>query len=254
MAYLRSRIKAGDIIDTHNYHTARYKSEKRPREKNKSPTPASQKKTNENNSLKTLIYLIRENFKTDDLYLTLTYDKNTKTFTPANLKENVKKFLRNVRGLYKKHKGVLKYILMTEFEKCRPHHHILINNIGLSTKLIKKIWGNGFVTVKLFGGEIDDCERLANYFVKESNNTFNTKEKVHGLRWVPSKNLKHPEPVKKVVPASSWREDPKPIKGYYIAFVKRGWTESNYYSYPYMSYRMIKMPDGEEDESFRGDG
>lgn len=252
MSYLKTSVKAGKVEDTKVYHTARHGSKKRPRSKNANRTCESQKKINERNSLQKLIYEIHENFREEDWYLTPTYGKGIKKLLqPEELKKNINKYMRDMRTLYKKNGGVLKYIIITEYIKCRPHHHLLINNIGIRLKEVTQLWEFGFVRVNPYRGDIGDAERLANYFVKESNNTFNTEERVHGMRWVPSKNLKHPKPIKKVVPASTWRENPKPKKGYYIDSVMRGYTETNY---PYMFYRMIKLPDGEEEAAdFRGD-
>lgn len=247
MAYIKRTTKAGKIIDVENYHTSKHKPPKKKRGKNKATTPAAQIKINEKNSLRDLHYTISANFVADDLYLTNTYAKTSELPSPDEMKQNVRKFLRDLRAIYKKHGGVLKYIMITEFQKCRPHHHFLINNIGIGLKQIKKLWNFGMLKLQHFGGEPEDCERLANYFVKESNNTFNLKgeERVHGLRWIPSKNLIKPKPVKEVVHSSSWLEQPKPIKGYYIAFVIRGVTESNY---PYRHYRMIKIPGSPDDD------
>jgi len=247
MPYIESTIIAGKVKELTKYHTFRYKSPKRPRSKNQNTTTEQQKKINERSAYKKLYLDINANFQEDDLYLTCTYNKESKEPNPEEAKLFFSKYIRKLRCLYKKAGAVLKYIGITEHQKRRMHHHILINNIGLGINQIKKLWNFGFMKIQIFAGEPEDCERLASYFIKESNNTFNTEEKVHGLRWISSKNLIHPVPQLKVVHAGSWLKEPKPAKGYYIAFVKRGVTENNY---PYQFYRMIKIPDSDEDNNF----
>nr|WP_169718032.1 hypothetical protein [Sporomusa silvacetica] len=176
------------------------------------------------------------NYKADDLYLTLTY--RGEAASPENAKEHIGKFLRDLRRLYHKHGVPLKYIITTEAE--RTHHHMLINNIGISTKQIKQLWDKGFSKIQLFGGEPEDCKRLANYMDKA--------EKKHRKRnWSCSQNLIHPKPVKMVVPASTWREPIKPPKGYYLDqdSVQRGETSMGY---PYLYYQLIQLP-GEDDST-----
>ena len=241
MPYIEETITAGKVKEVTKYHTFKYKPPKNPRGKHSNPTPEKQAKGNERRAEKTLRILLNENFKENDLYLTLTYEKDTPDSTEA--KKNLTKFLRKLRDLYKKMGIKLKYIGVTEYQKKRIHHHILINHaIGVGKGIIKKFWEVGFSKVDLFGGEPADCERLASYFIKETSKTFNTNEKVHGLRWIGSKNLIHPVPEKRVVSAGSWREQPKPVKGYYVEIVKSG---INQYDYPYQFYRLIKI-DGYE--------
>lgn len=254
MSYKRKTVKAGKVIDNTDYHTFRNSSTKRPRKENQNPTPGPQAKSNERRAYEKLYYLMSANFREDDLYLTCTYGKEMEEPKPKQAKKILSKFLDKLRDQWKKAGAVLKYIAVTEHKKGRIHHHILINNIGLSIKHIKKYWQLGFTKIQMYGGEPEDHERLANYFIKESNNTFNASnadDKVHGLRWTSSKNLIHPVAEIKTVHSSSWREDPKPIKGYYIAFVKRGHTENGY---PYRHYRMIKIPDKDEITFRRGTG
>ncbi|GMB00409.1 hypothetical protein [Pelosinus sp. IPA-1] len=246
MSYREKITTAGKIKDVIKYHTSRNTSSKRPRNKNMNPTSELQKKGNERRSYESLYYDMSENFKEDDLYLTCTYGKNMEEPQPKEAKSLFKKAIDKLRYQYKKVGAVLKYIGVTEHKKGRIHHHLLINNVQLGIKAIKKVWNLGFTKIQLFGGEPEDCERLANYFIKESKNTFNTEDKVHGRRWISSNNLVHPDKTPKIrtVHASSWKEEPKPIKGYYIAEVKRGHTEHNY---PYLFYRMIKIPGSDED-------
>ncbi|TWH49620.1 hypothetical protein [Sporomusa sp. KB1] len=233
MSYKRITTKAGNVTDVVVCHDAKHNSPKRPRSKNRKKTTETQKKHNDRRSRKSLYLLICANYKADDLYLTLTYGGEAPP--PEKAKEHIDKFLRALRRLHHKHGVPLKYIITTEMN--RIHHHMLINNIGLSITQIKKLWDkHGFSKIQLFGGEPEDCKRLANYMEKD----LKKQPKNHKRNWNCSQNLIHPKPIKIIVPASTWREPIKPPKGYYLDkdSVMRGETEAGY---PYLHYQLIKL-------------
>lgn len=236
MAYKKKTITAGKIKEVTLYHESNCQSPKRPKIKNTSKERDDKK--NERRACKKLYILMNANFKSGDLYLTLTY-KNEPTVEEG--KKEFKKIIRKLHCLYKKAGAVLKYIAITEGK--RIHHHILINNVDLIEE-IKKIWKLGFIKMQIFMGEPEDCERLSSYFMKKSKSTGNNVRKTYGKGWSGSESLVHPVPEVKVVHASTWKEEPKPIKGYYIDIVIKGFTQ---HDYPYQFYRMIKIPGGDED-------
>lgn len=247
MSYIEKRVTAGRIKDGMKYHTSRHNSPKRPRAKNTNKTTDRQAKINENNSWQRLYHLICANFKEDDFYITPTYKDMVPG--PQEAKQIIKKYTDDLRKFFKKIKVPFKYIVVTEHIGKRIHHHMLISRQpGIRIAHFRQFWEHGFVHLKPYGGEPEDAERMTNYFIKETKNTFNTRDKVHGLRWASSKNLIQPKVEKRVIHASSWREEPKPPKGYYLAFVRSGHTE---YGYPYQHYRMIKISEeeGGEDET-----
>jgi len=239
MPYIESIFTAGKLKEVKKYHTYKYKSKKANRNKKSEITVEEMAKINAYNAERKLRILLNANFQEDDLYLTLTYQD--KTPEAAEAKSHLSKFTRKLRDFYKKIGNALKYIAVTEYKKKRIHHHMLINaDAKIKKSDIAKFWDHGFVKVEFFGGHPDDCQRLAKYFIKESQNTFNTDEKVHGLRWISSKNLIHPQPETQIVKADSWRDEPKPVKGYYIDqdSVKIWQTKDGYMC---QFYRMIKL-------------
>jgi hypothetical protein len=247
MPYIREKITAGKQKEVKVYHAYKYQSKKTSRSKNIKITAEEMAKINTYNAERKLRILLNANFKENDFYLTLTYQD--KTPDAAEAKSYLAKFIRKLRVFYKKLGSVLKYIAVTEYKKKRIHHHMIINAnakikfpaVGFFGKSdIEILWGHGFCKVELFGGQPEDCKRLASYFIKETNNTFNTDERVHGLRWISSKNLIHPVPETKIVKADTWREDPKADKGYYIdqSSVKTWRTNDGYMC---QFYRMIKL-------------
>ncbi len=234
MAYKKKTITAGKIKEVTLYHESKYQSPKRP--KIKKSNKEQDDKKNKRRACKKLYLLMNANFKSGDLYLTLTYEKATSV---EEAKKEFKKIIRKLHCRYKKSGAVFKYIAITEGK--RIHHHILINNVDLTIDEMKEMWKLGFFKMELFKGEPEDCERLSNYFIKKS---INTERKAYSRGWSGSESLIHPIPEVKVVPASTWREEPKPIKGYYIDIVIKGFTQ---HDYPYQFYRMIKIPGGDED-------
>lgn len=243
MPYKKKTTIAGKVKQIYYCHSLRNSSPKRPKQQNHNPTPEQQKKNDERRACEKLDLIINANFKIDDLYMTITYGSDKKIPSPKESKENIRQFLDKMRYLYQKMGFKFKYIGTTEHVKGRMHHHLLINNVGISSNKIKKLWFFGFVTVKLYGGEPEDAERLASYFIKESNNTFNTDQRVHGRRYISSRNLIIPKPQVDTVSASTWREEIKPSKGYYIVIDEKGYTETGY---PYRFCRMIKILDSED--------
>jgi len=236
MSYKKRTITAGKVKETTLYHTSKCQSPKRPRIENENTKKELNDKKNKKRACKRLYLLMNANFITGDLYLTLTYEIEP---TPEEAKKSIERFFDRLRSRYKKLELPIKYIAMTEGK--RIHHHILINNIGLGVKEFKKIWKLGFINMQIFMGEPEDCERLANYFMKKGTKG---EEKIWSQNWSSSRSLIRPVPEIDEVAAGTWREDPKPIKGYYIDVIQRGHTEHNY---PYLFYRMIKIPGSDED-------
>ena len=80
--------------------------------------------------------------------------------------------------------------------------------------------------------------RLAEYFVKETDEEIRNENAVQKIRWVPSKNLKQPNVKKVTIYARKWKNNPAPKKGYQIVKVESGYTADGF---PYQFYRMYKV-------------
>lgn len=234
MAYRDRTVKSKNIIEKTVFHTPTCQSKRKSRGKKLNTTTETQQKINLKRSAEKLRLTFDENFIAGDYFITLTQEGNP---TPEEAKKNYNRFMRDVREAYKAEGKKAKYVTITEAGG-KIHHHILINRISaVGIAEIKKMWGGGFVKIKLFGGTPKDCVNLANYYTKR------TQKNVKGFSrgWSPSKGLKQPEPpVTKIARADTWREPPKPIKGYYVDTVEVGQTQMGY---PFMFYRMIKLPE-----------
>lgn len=198
---------------------------KKTREKNSRKTPEDVAKVNAKRAERNLMELILTNFQRDDTYLTLTYAEEP---TYEEAKKNITKFVRSLRGFYKKLGKELKYIYTTEEGRGRVHHHILLNQ-GASREDIQRFWRHSsirFFQFLSYDGKEDDAKRLASYFIKESSTSVRDgKQKV---RYVASRNLKKPEVHYQTIHSKKWRENPIPPKGMECYEVINTFTTAGY--------------------------
>jgi hypothetical protein len=168
----RTRFRDIDIIPGFEQGNGRRK------RKSKKSKP-SQERLNEKNAVKYLHRLIKTNFDSSDLHVTLTY-------TDENLPENeeeankmVENFLKKVRYARRK-LGLppLKYIRANEnFDgQGRPHHHIIMSG-GMSRDEIEGMWSVGkgknavkigLTTADLLQFDNAGIEGLVKYIIKQT--------------------------------------------------------------------------------------
>lgn len=127
--------------------------------------------------------LINANFKQGDLFITLTYRRR---LSREEIKRELRNFLSRLRW-WRKKRGLpaIKYIVVTETEDKREHHHLLVNAMDITLKEMTELWGNDRVMISQLepGG---DYTGLARYITKE-----NIKE--YEKRWTTSRNMKPPK-------------------------------------------------------------
>jgi hypothetical protein len=245
MPYYEEIAICGKTIEISKKHSLRTVNKKIPRSKNKNSTPEDVRKVNERNAERNLRRLINTNFKYQDIHLVLTYKKENRPETPQEAKKDLEKFLRKLRGYFKKRNKELKYITVTEYKNKAVHHHLVINS--MDTRDLTNLWTHGQPRPTYLDSS-GQYGQLASYLIKETSKTFNTEERVYGKRWCPSRNLEQPEVKKRIISANNWQKDPKPKKGYYIeADSKRSGTHE-LTGYPYQEYRMIKIPDSNDED------
>nr|DAE69766.1 MAG TPA: protein of unknown function DUF1424 [Caudoviricetes sp.] len=236
--YVMETVTAGPVIEVRKYHTARYHHPSMPRSRNCNKTGADQWKVNERNSIRNLRLLILENFQEDDIRLDLTYAGEAPS--EAEAKKRLDNFILCLRRHYRAAGHELKWIGTSEGKDHRPHHHLLINNIGWGRREYQALWKWGKIpynAFRFYDGQPADAERVAKYLVKETRETYCQKERCQRSRYRCSRNLRKPKVEKEIIQSKTWR-DPKPKKGYYIEKpVQYGYTA---YGFPYMFYRMIR--------------
>lgn len=238
MAYIEKRVKAGMTIEVMKYHTYRCKSKKTNcRSENVNTTPEAVKRVNQKQAENRLRWKINTNFKPGDYYITLTYKRENRK-SPVEARKEFNNFMRRLRRLYKKSDVELKYIAVTEYQSTAIHHHMVINGL-VSASEVSLLWQMGHMQIQILN-KTGDYSKLAAYLIKETSKTFKSNKSASGVRYSCSRNLKEPIIQEKVIRADSWRENPKPVDGYYIS----GEIESGYHEvsgYGYQHYVMIKL-------------
>lgn len=209
MPYIEKRIRAGAVTEVYNYFSARY-GKKAYRGTKQGITTEKQKTINERFAEMKLRGLINANFVPGDLHLVLTYRDSVKS---EDTRVFLGKFMRRLRSLYSKNKKTLRYICVTEYERKRPHHHIIVNFHEL--REIQKLWEHGMVRATPLQ-EDRNYGRLASYLIKETSKTFRSDEAVFEKRWNASKNLIKPTVETEIVNADTWEEFPCVPKDYIL--------------------------------------
>lgn len=253
MSYVKKQISINNSNILEIYYTKKLPVKNNIRSPKMGLTPLAQEEVNNKNAINSLRLLILENFNDGDLFLSLTYrdkkDEDKKEPSPGEAKKYLANFRQKLIRFYKKKNAVVKYIFCTEctLRKQRIHHHVLLKIEGcdVNPSDIRNLWGHGFVSVKVYGGQITDAEDLANYMVKKKRNAFFTAPTVYKKRYNASKNLKKPEVTSVIVRRKYWLREPRIPKGYMLdknSLINGIYTFGNGESdYEYQFYRLIKI-------------
>ncbi len=235
--YLKKTYKAGRTIEVHKSYSARY-GRNIARGKNTGHTPEAMARYNEKMAFRTLTRLINENFAPKDIHLVLTYRREARP-EAAEAKKSLERFLRKLRAYFKARGQELKYIAVTAYgTRGAIHHHLVINT--MDARDIRELWPHGGSHCEYLYGD-GEYSALAWYLIRQARTHPAAAERITGKRWSQSKNLRRVEPSIQEVDAKAWKEEPKPIKGYYIDpnSIENGISPVT--GIPYQFYRMIKI-------------
>lgn len=216
MAYIKRTVLYGDYKDVDLYHTRRaYPDGYTPRRKKTRETTPAQEEVNRKNSIRRLKWLIGANFSGGDLHVVLKYIRKTgiEHRTEEEMRKDIAKFHRAMRAEYKKRGIEYKYIHVMEIgEKGARHHHLLIPHID--SEVIRKNWH--FARPTFTSLDDEPYDKLANYFVKQSDNRFRDK-RLMKQRYNCSHNLTKPIISKqKITRSSTFRQKVQVPKGWYL--------------------------------------
>lgn len=174
----------GDYMDGEVYPVFQSPGKRRKRCK---PTSLIQEKLNQRNAEKRLTRLVHNNFTEEDMALHLTYRSGEEPATAEDAQRDLDNYIRRIKRRYKKLGIEMKYIRCTEYGKRggRVHHHMILTG-GLDRDELERLWGKGYANSKRLQFEKDGVTGLAHYVAKD---------KTFFKRWIPSRNLKQPEPT-----------------------------------------------------------
>ena len=232
MPYVKKTVTAGSVIEVKKLYTSRIHTAGIPRAENRDKTSDAQAKANERKSEDRLRWKLNANFGYQDYHLVLHYRDKLQTMEQILKDRNL--FLSLLRKECQTRGIKLTYIACTETKRMtNVHHHIIVNEIDL--KLIQDIWAKveegGNISIRPLD-QRGNHEELASYLIKESRSTMKRTEVKRGKRFSCSQNLVMPVPEYETVAASSWREEPKPKKGYSLykfkdgATTRSGWSDT----------------------------
>lgn len=229
----RETVVAGNIISRRYYGAPeRVPGEKRKKKQN--PTAEAVAATNRRNSERELMIKLNYNFKPGDIHAVLTYAGEAPTTDEA--KRRLRNFLSSLRRHFKKLDKVLKWIVVTEYQNKRPHHHLIVSR--MDTAELAKIWKAGHIhTTHL--DESGDYRKLASYLIKETDKTFRLPDAVSSQRFSCSRTVVAPPKKVEEVRMSEMLRDPKPVKGYHVDrdSIYRGTNPVT--GIPYLEYIMV---------------
>jgi len=244
--YVKKEYNLGWIRQIEKYYPGNYGAPGMPRAPKRKRTPEDIERQNRTNREKRIQRLILANFKEGDWHLVLSYKKELRPGSYNEAKQQVQKFLKEMRKAYKSAGHLFKYIYVTERGKegaC--HHHLIIEDIAekdLNTKkMVLKYWpygGKSFIPLY----EDGEFENLAQYIVKKES-----KEEADGTTYSRSRNLIVPEPERKIIHSRRWQREPKPEKGWHIIPGTLVNGENPVTGYPYQHYSMRRIDPGGDD-------
>jgi len=236
--YLKSTWSSADknFIILKKYHAMRAmpsspKVRERRKPKKQFSSPA-QEEINRRQKSDRIHRQLLDNYRPGDWYLTLTFATGHLPETAEEARTTFEKFKRGLRALYKKKHKELYYISIIEHMtgRGRCHAHLIIPALDPEDRAaLSKLWPNGHISVKFYGGEQMDAYHLAEYFTKAA--TEKTASPI-----MTSKNLKTTLPKKEHVTRAETYSDTITIpEGYEIV------KPLTYIGYTYDGYPMQRI-------------
>lgn len=237
MGYYKKTIKTRDTLIVekgYSYYQGLHRFH--PRGLKEKPTSEAMQKVNFRNAVRKLTALLNLNFFKGDLHLVLTYAaENRPDAEMARL--YLVQFIRKMRALYREEGKEMKYVHATEYKNKAIHHHLVVNYMELGK--IQALWSHGAVRPTVIYSA--NLKKLAEYFVKETAKSFQEESSPYKQRYIPSRNLVRPKPVKEEVKAEQWVMEPRVPYGYYLDqdSVENGISEVT--GYPYQYYVLVRL-------------
>lgn len=241
MAYWQKRWEFLNSVEYEYTYIGNYGAKGEKRKVKVKPTPEQVAKQNQTNKANKVRRLIKQNFSPGDYWITLKYTKGTRK-SVEEVKKDMKRFLDNMRGAYKRQGQQFKYIYRVEIgSRGGIHIHIILNRVKNTDVLVERYWKGGhphYVLLYEDGG----YDQLASYLVKPP---LDEQEDSFLKGYHPSRNLVKPMPKKKEY--RRWtvkklvKEGPKPQEGFYIDQDTLVTGENPYTGMSYLHYTEVRI-------------
>ncbi len=230
--YIKKTWKAGRTVEVKKTYSARF-GKKIARSGNILPTSKAQEKVNQQMAVDELRRILNENFRPGDWHADFTYPQEEPP-SKQRAKETLLLFMRRLRQLYRSMGVELKYVSVTEYEKKRIHHHVVLPNTPDYMNSVKALWRKTVQEQFYTKEEIEQGEpqhmvfrwsqldtsgqygELADYLIKETSRSRKKKDAFSKRRYCCSKNIVHPRPTVEIISANEWKKEPPQRKGHYI--------------------------------------
>ena len=213
MKYIRQTIIAGVTAIRTIYSSTGERTPGMKRKARQNLTPEKVQAVNLRNAVKKLTAILNHNFSDGDYHITLTYKEEPER---EDAKEALRRFKNNMRDRMKRRGLPWKWVIATEYENERIHHHVVCNREAL--EVILDCWEHGHVHhIQLHTD--GNYSELAEYLCKETEKTFRDPDAMARQRYDRSRNLVVPEPKNEMISRREYEEEirfPSEISGYKI--------------------------------------
>ena len=188
--YREKSYRCGRFMDVYIYPTYPVSYPRAKRGRKRAPTREVQKKLNQRHAAEKLTRLAHANFDERDLALELDF----RGVQPGREEaiRHLQKFLRKLRGRFKKLGKELKYLWVMEITKSgRVHFHLILSG-GMDRDELEKLWGHGWANSKRLQFDRSGLTALSHYM--EKSHRRDDQERMTYRSYNGSKNLIDPPP------------------------------------------------------------
>lgn len=237
MPYIKEVCMAGKTLEIEKYYSVRYHPKGERRAQKENPSSEAVRRNNLRRAVKHLRRLMNANFQDGDYLVRLDFHKE-KPEDSIQMQELMQKAMRKLKTEYRKTGKELKYIYVKEVgPKGGRHIHMMMNKCD--PDIIRRSWNYGGIHIDPLTSN-GQYSKIAEYFLKYSERTETTEEKLIGKRWYASRNLEKPVVKKKLILACKFKEKMHVPKGWYLEkeSIRSGISEVT--GFEYMSYTLIK--------------
>ena len=239
MAYKKKTYRFRNAIEVEMYHSDKYRAPGQGRKKKQKLSQEQTEKKNQRNKEKRCRRKMREHFRANDYYVTLTYARENR---PSSMEEAKKDFARMIKKLRREYASAgkeLKWIRNIEVgTRGAWHVHLVINRIPNLDIILQGVWPHCRVYYQLLY-ERGGFRKLAEYITK----TPKTDKHLRETNYSTSRNLPIPDPEVKIIGSGTWKKKPVIPKGWYLD-QESFWEGINPVTgYPSRSYTLLRLPE-----------